>query len=182
MDEREVDDAARMDEPDEEDDRSSMVSSVAAWGMTAGAGGTTPGTGSEAASGKKSNTKTEAKRRCRLCQKWVPEDTFPINSAYCRECKQAVDNLAKQALRQSEGEWWKKIRNEEPELRKLVAKYMATCPKKQERGKRGVFNLVSYREVYTATTTSAAKARGGMLGEGYNVEYAQKPTGGSQAE
>lgn len=179
MDELEVDDAARVDDFDDEDDRSSMVSSLHDWGR---AGGTTPGRGSEAASGRKPPKKTEAKRRCRLCQKWLPEDTFPINSAYCRECKQAVDNLAKQALRQSEGEWWKKIRNEEPELRKLVAKYMATCPKNQERGKRGVFNLVSYREVYTASSTSSAKARGRMMWEGYYVEFAQKPKGGSHSE
>jgi len=193
MDELEVDDVAMLGgEYDDEEDRSSMTSSVI---MPRGAGGQTPGTGGaggqapggsgaggQTLASKRKAQPTEAKRRCRLCQKWQPEDNFPINSAHCRECKQAVDNLSKQAIRQGEQDWWKKNRNDEQELRKLVSRYMATCPKGVERGKRGVFNLVSYREVYTASTSSAAKARGKMMWEGWYVEWAQKPKGGSYSE
>jgi len=185
MDELEADEAARGDVPEEEDDRSSVYSSVCPHGGSpaapkgAGAGGETPGALEK---NEKPNKKTEHKRRCRLCQKWQLEENFPINSAYCRECKQAVDNLAKQATRQSQEEWWKKIRNDEPELRKLVDKYLSTCPKTHERGKRGSFNLVSYKEEYAASTTSSTKARGRMMWEEYYVEFAKKTKGGSLSE
>ena len=126
--------------------------------------------------------KTEAKRRCRMCTKWQPEDCFPVNSTHCRDCKQAVDNLAKQACRQNQSEYWKEVRNNEQELKKLVARYMEACPKQIDKGKRGNFSLASYREVYSATTNSGAKAKGRMMWEGYYVEFAQKAKGGAYTE
>ena len=130
---------------------------------------------------KKSKEK-ETKRRCRLCTKWQPEDCFPVNSAYCRCCKQAVDNLAKQAARQNQHEYWKETRKDEQELKKLVTRYLDTCPKGADKSKRGNFCLASYREVYAASSSSGAKARGRMMWEGYFVEFAQKPKGGSHTE
>ena len=125
---------------------------------------------------------TDAKRRCRLCMKWQPEDCFPVNSAYCRNCKQAVDNLSKQASRQGELEYWKSVRQDETKLKKLVVHYLSQCPKSSDKGKRGVFSFASYREVFSASTSSEVKAKGRMMWEGYFVEFAQKPKGGSHTE
>lgn len=125
---------------------------------------------------------TDAKRRCRLCVKWQPEDNFPVNCAYCRNCKQAVDNLAKQAARQNETEYWKGVRQDETKLKSLVAHYLSQCPKSGDKNKRGAFNIASCREVFSATTSSGVKARGRMMWEGYFVEFAQKPKGGSHTE
>ena len=162
-----------MVEPMDDEDRSSVVSSLAAGHPLAQS---TP-----SASAKKPKV-AESKRRCRLCAKWQPEDCFPVNSAYCRQCKQAVDNLAKQAARQNQHDYWKEVRQDEQELKKLVTRYLETCPKTVEKGKRGIFSLASCREVYSASTSSGAKAKGRMMWEGYFVEFAQKPKGGSHTE
>ena len=171
MDEVEVDAEAFAEMNWEDEDRKSVASSLAT---------ALPSLSDPKPPSKKS--KQESKRRCRMCAKWQPEDSFPVNSAYCRCCKQAVDNLAKQAARQNQLEYWKEVRKDEQELKKLVTRYNDTCPRGAEKSKRGNFSLASYREVYAASSSSAAKARGRMMWEGYFVEFAQKPKGGSYTE
>ena len=181
MDEVEAEFDCPCQEEEEEDDASTVVSSEFPKKQSScSKGGSAGGSAPDASASRKD--KKESKRRCRLCLKWQMEDQFPVNSAYCRECKQAVDNLAKQAARQKESDWWKKIRNEDAELRKLVSKYTSTCPKMTDKGKRGVFNLVTYRETYTASTSASAKVKGRLMWEEYYVEFAKKPKGGSLSE
>ena len=170
----ELDMDALVDIVDDED-RSSVVSSQAP-------GIPVSSTQAAASVSTKKPKATESKRRCRLCAKWQPEDCFPVICAYCRQCKQAVDNLAKQAARQNQHDYWKEVRNDEQELKKLVTRYLDTCPKSTDKGKRGTFNLASYREVFSASTSSGAKAKGRIMWEGYFVEFAQKPKGGSHTE
>lgn len=126
--------------------------------------------------------KETTKKKCRLCAKWFGEDDFSPNSPYCRDDKQAVDNLAKQANQQGQAEFFKEARQNEEKLKKMVARYREMCPYDKMKGKRGHFSIVSYKEEFSAESAVVVAARGRMMTEGMFVKWAQTAEGGSMSE
>ena len=146
------------DDPD--DDNSSVTATQLANGDGAsaspnkgldggrGLGGRAPGLVASSNSGSKSRVKGKdcIKKKCRLCTKWFLEEEFALNSPYCKEDKNAVDNLAKQAATQNHTAFFKDIRGSEEKLKVMVQKYKKMCPFDKSKGKRGMFSYVASRE------------------------------------
>ena len=123
--------------------------------------------------------KKEDKKKCKVCVKNKILAEFALNSAACRECKQCIDNLERQATIQGESEYWRAIRSNDKDLRRIVLKYQQQCPRLKEKGKRGVFSMVAYKEEYAAETIKAVTSTGRFMWKGHFEKYYKEPEGGS---
>lgn len=121
----------------------------------------------------KTKPKKEETRRCRLCRRQKCVADWPVNCPNCRDCKQALDNLARSALKQDQMDWWKETRADETKLRKVVERYQQDCPKQVLAKTRKQFNLTKYIEVHEAASGIVSDNVGVMMHRSRFLSFAQ---------
>ncbi len=130
--------------------------------------------------------KGEAKCKCRGCMKGYDLSEFPMSSAFCWECKRALDNIGRQAKAQGKGaqEWFRNTRRDEGKVRKVLQSYFAHCPPRggTTTKKRGQWSVGSYLETYRASSEVSKKKKGKMMWWGEYLEFATSPAGGKMTD
>ena len=155
--------------------RHSRLSRLARHARHAPSGGGAPGS---TAPGSTKKVKGPT-RRCRVCKHNHLIETWPLSSTSCRECKQALDNLANAAKKQDQLEWWTETKANEVELQKVVAKYQACCPQPQQGtgirlSKRNAFSLVRYIEVFKSLSGVNYDEDGELMHLSKYIDFARK--------
>lgn len=90
-------------------------------------------------------------------------EDWPLKAPGCRDCKQAMDNLAYASKVQREEEWWRETRKDPKALQDAVRKYHESCPVDKETKKRlGKFNIVKYLEEFRSVSR-VVQARPGLM-------------------
>lgn len=116
-----------------------------------------------------------AKKKCRLCARWLADDGFSPNSPYSREDEMAVDNLGRQATAQGQAAYFKDARQNEDNLKKMVALYRASAI-------RGPFLLVAVEREVSTESAAAVAVRGRMMWKSEFVKWVQCQHGGCLSE
>jgi hypothetical protein len=134
-----------------------------------------------AGSAEKVVKKKEPMRKCRVCKKMFPVANWPLCSSSCRDCKQALDNIANAVKKQNQQEWWASTKENELELQKVVAKYQEYCPQPTPGtgtrvAKRGSFCIVRYVEKFASQSGVLYDDQGKMMQLSMYLDFAQKPS------
>lgn len=160
----------------DQDDRQSQLPFNQQGGRdaTSKSGGSSRGHGSGPGSkpGKTPKGKTET-RKCRLCKRQKPTQDWPVNCPNCRDCKQALDNIAYAAKAQNKQEWFREIKQDETRLKKLIVKYQESCPKILGSTKRPTFCIAKYSEVHEAAAGVLTDSLGTMMHRSRYLSWAQ---------
>ena len=134
--------------------------------------------GTPATRSTKTKESRDEKKKCKICKKWFVLADFPLNSSMCRDDKQTVDNLYRQANAQGKGDWFAEVRADPERLETLVRKYEEKCPRQTFKTKRGTFNIVTFIDEFEASSQVKNTADGKMMWWGEYLHFARKPKGG----
>lgn len=123
------------------------------------------------------NSNSKGKRQCQGCQKLFDAKAFPVNSIYCTADKKAVDNLYRAVGRQSETDWWFKVKNDPLKFKVLLQEYHARCPEpaagSKQRRKPPV--ILQFKEIVRSVTSTINDDVGEMMHQEAFVHWAMKP-------
>ena len=134
--------------------------------------------GRHKAEASKKGTKT-----CRACQKNRPLSDFALNQTVDKDCKKALDVIAKKARQQGKVEWFKGVKTDPKKLRSLVTSYRQASQEAEKAGqKKSTWNLAEYIEEVRASSETVGTSRGKMMWQEQAIEFWRSTDGGSHTK